>query len=62
MQLAASPLILPHAAPSDVMPALWPFASPSLSPSVIFPRMQIGTFNKLFSMSFRLLIKVISTT
>ncbi|PON94971.1 Tify domain containing protein [Trema orientale] len=49
MQLAASPLFLPHAAPSDVITALWPFqchlqaAGVKLgpaSPTMTFPRLQ----------------------
>ncbi|GMN48858.1 hypothetical protein TIFTF001_018026 [Ficus carica] len=49
MQLAASPLFLPHAAPSEVITALWPFQSHlhaagiklgSASPNVIFPKLQ----------------------
>ncbi|EXC43838.1 Protein TIFY 4A [Morus notabilis] len=49
MQLAASPLFLPHAAPSEVISALWPFQSQlqaagiklvSTSPTVISQKLQ----------------------
>ncbi|KAL5538738.1 hypothetical protein UlMin_045808, partial [Ulmus minor] len=52
MELAASPLLLPHAAPSEVITTLWPFQchfqaaeiklGPT-SPPVIFPRLQTAS-------------------
>lgn len=68
MQLAASPLFLPHAAPSEVITALWPFQSHlhaagiklgSASPNVIFPKLQPGAFQRPLSIQvFTFLQKV----
>ncbi|KAL5561757.1 hypothetical protein UlMin_031504 [Ulmus minor] len=52
MELAASPLLLPRATPSEVITTLWPFQChlqaaeiklDPTSPPVIFPRLQTGT-------------------